>query len=237
MTFTNKWGTTYPESARAETNPGRAANIDRSVFDKASEITSKARSTDEAILLIHEFMKSIPAKPLPSIGNEKASLASEILGKIDLDKNAGLLPRDKVILEVAMLRSIDIPARIGEFRCDAKSPAFLSESRIASMFTLPEVTHYSTEVYTKTKGGNEGFTVKDAWIPDSSCPSYKNKCSADERFEWAVNRKISGVIPIASCEKIRSYDEFPLPKDLATRIGTEARRFTHILDIIDPVGD
>ena len=236
MTFSDKWGTYYPEEVRKFINPGRLSNIDRDILGKAMEITSDAISTDGAILAIHSFMKDVQSKRMPAINSDPVLNASGVLEKISLNPNEEMLPRDKVVLEVALLRSNDIPARVAMYECNARSPAMLSTRRVKSMFTTPKVTFFSTEVYTNSKDGNEDFVPKDAWIPESECDQFDGTCMVSELKNWRVNREIKGAIDIASCKKKASHDDYPITRDVLSRAGSIAREYMHVIDVIDPVG-
>lgn len=237
MTFTDKWGTEYPESVRKFVNSTGTVDIDRNVMDVASTITKIARTTDEAILEIHGFVKNaIKVGNVPGIIDVPVMKASTMAQRLLDDPGAKNYSHNKTVFEVALLRSLNIPARIATYDCQVKKRnAFLSDRRFKSMLTLPESYHHATEVYTKDADGGWRFKLKESWLPEERCAEFDGTCTDDERNQWMEKREIRGIQNHLECSKVRSDPDYPAAFENVIKAGTAARKYSHVLDLIDPI--
>ena len=235
-TFSDRWGTEYPESIRQYVKPSDTVDLTRGMKRLALSVTKNAKTTDDAVMAIHAFVKNgLPPGKLPLLVQTPVMRASDVLGG-GVGKH-GMLSHNKAVAEVALLRSVDIPARIGTYACDLSpaSGAILAKNaeKIADFFGWYPSLHNATEVYVKNEGE---FKVKDASIPDVSCAELPGTCLADDTADWKSGHEIRGLMKHARCIKIADHGDYPGSLAVGIDIVSAIRNSTHAFDIIDPEG-
>jgi len=236
MTFTNKWGVEYPEAIRRYVKPGTIVDLSRQLKDVAVSVTGSTKTIDEAIIAVHTFMKNaFDMAKIPVTLSVPLQSASAAIG--DAGKKEKLLSYNKAVIETALLRSVDIPARVGTYECDLSpaGDAILGKTarklaRIAGWY--PSL-HYATEVFVKDEGK---FKLKDSWVPGSACKEFPGTCTADEAEEWARKHEIKGMQGHVPCTKIADDDDYSIPLATGINIMSILRNSMHVFDIIDPSG-
>jgi len=214
--------------------PSDAVDLTRGIKDKALSITKSAKTTDDAIMAIHAFVKNdLPPGKLPVLVQTPVMRASDVLaGDVG---NHGMLSHNKTVVEVAMLRSIDIPARIGTYACDLSPVAGTilarDSKKIADFFGWYPSLHQSAEIYVKKDGD---FKVADASVPDTSCNELPGTCLSDDITSWKSSHEIKGLMGHAPCMKISDSNDYPTGIASAIGIVAAIRNSNHVFDIIDP---
>jgi hypothetical protein len=233
MTIKDRWGTQYPDSMQAYVNPGSIINLDADVKDLADSIVASSETTDDAILKIHSFIKDLNVGKIPVIIDIPALIATDQVKALYRDPSRKNYSHNKAILEVALLRALDIPSRPATFACDV-SP--IATSRNIS--GVPPIgIHHATEVYTRDIDGQWKFKLKESWVPSRDCGRFKGTCMNDERDEWLKNREIKGIQRVMKCAKIIDHVDYPGILSLAVNAGIIARQSSRLVDAIDPVED
>lgn len=236
MTFKDRWGTEYPEETRKYVKSRKMIDLTRNVHEIAKDITKTSRSTDEAIMEVHEFIKkSMDVGKVPLILDRPVLKASEQVDSIVNDPKAKHLSYNKVILEVALLRSLDIPARPATYACDLSSePSMLSRSARwlseASHFFFSF--HHATEVFSKRNGK---FMLKESWIPEGLCKEFEGTCTLDEKKEWMDGGEIMGIQKFLKCRKVADHGDYPASFSSIVNASVFARKSGHLAGIIDPL--
>jgi len=214
--------------------PFDAVDLTRGLKETALSITKSARTTGDAILAIHAFVKNdLPSGKLPLLIQSPVMRASDILAGENGTK--GMLSHNKVVVEVALMRSLDIPSRIGTYACDLSpaSSAILAKNprRVANLIGWYPSLHHATEVYDPVSGD---FKVKDASVPDSACKKMPGTCLADDVADWKNTGEIKGLQKHARCFKIAEHDDYPGMLAFGIDAISSMRNSTHLFDIIDP---
>jgi hypothetical protein len=234
MTFADRWGTEYPESARRHVIPFGAVDLTRGLKDTALSITKGARSTGDAILAIHAFVKNdLPSGKLPVLIQSPVMRASDILSGENVSK--GMLSHNKVVVEVALMRSLDIPSRIGTYACDLSPAASVilakNPRRVSNLIGWYPSLHHATEVYDPASGE---FKVKDTSVSDTECKKLPGTCLSDDIADWKRTGEIKGLQKHARCFKVADHDDYPGILAAGIDVISSMRNSTHLFDIIDP---
>lgn len=234
MTFFDRWGTEYPESARRHVKPFDAVDLTRGIKDVSLSITKNAMTTRDAILAIHAFVKNdIPSGKLPLLIQSPVMRASDILASNY--RKRGMLSHNKVVVEVAMMRSLDIPSRIGTYACDLSpvASAILAKNskRVSNIIGWYPSLHHATEVYDPKSGE---FKVKDTAIPEKSCKKLPGTCLADDIADWKSTGEIKGLQKHARCFKVAEHDDYPGILAAGIDAISSIRNSTHLFDLVDP---
>ncbi len=230
MTFQNKWGTVYPESARKYVNPDGFINMNRDVKGLAERLTARARTTKEAVFSIHEFVKNMNVGQVPVLPDVPLRSASDEIALFLRDPGGKHYSYNKVIAEVALLRAVDIPARPATFTCDLRAtPPVVTNDRETSI--VPPINlHNATEVMVEGNDGALAFMLKESWIPESACKAYPGTCTEDERKEWNETGRIVGIQKFIECTKIADGIGYPGVVAAAIDASVVARNTTRLFD-------
>lgn len=237
MTFTDKWHSVYPENSREFVRFGKYIDINLELKELSEKITSRAKTSDEAILYIHQFIKNLENDNVPIFPKENVKPATRILKELSKNPSMKFLSYNKSILETALLRAIDIPAKIATYTCKYSSlPQIFNKSykKLLSQVPIIKGLHNAVDVFSIR--GN-GFKKVDSWIPERKCAEFKDACFKDDVKEWYDNNEIQGMQKQFECKKLISQEDYP--GLLANAINAIAfmRKRSNILDIIDPIED
>lgn len=235
MTFTDDFGTTYPEEARKYVKSRKYIDIDRNVLDTARRIAKGSKNTDEAILKVHDHLKSIPVATITAIPSVPAKYASEQVLVNDAPDPPKSLSYNKVIYEVSLLRALNIPSRPVSFVCSAGRNNKMLGGLPSSMRDLYLTMHYGTEVYARNKEGKGKFRLKESWIPHTDCYKIDERtCMVPESKEWTEERQVRDIQRVMPCSRIVHHVDFPGLVFGAINALVLVRNSTHLIDFIDP---
>lgn len=217
MVIVDKWGTQYPPELRDYILPKEIIDSSPELTSFTNTITEGTKNTDEAILKIHEYMKTKTGTGhVPLIYDVPVRKASDQMTKCKLEPGGKNLCVQKTILEVAMLRSQGIPSRVGVSACGTHTSRLrmspLVETIVNTMpwlAKIPLTPHAYTEVYAYEKNGSGSFKRKDAYISEKHCSKFEGSCLSDEKKQWMDKRDVPDIQDSLNCIKIASFNDFP----------------------------
>lgn len=245
MVIVDKWNTAYPAELRDYIEPQEIIDSSPELVAAGNNITAGARTTDEAILSIHDYMKTKTGTGhVPIVLDVPVRKASDQLKACKLDPKRHNLCVQKTILEVGLLKSQGIPARVGVSMCGTHTSRLQFNPTLKTIIEMvpwlgkiPVVPHAFTEIYAYDANGEGKFRRKDAYVAEKHCKFFPGTCIADEKKQWMENRDVPDIQTSLNCIDIMSSTDFPKWFAAYLNISDIARNSMHFIDIIDPIED